>query len=502
MQIDEVNRLDIKLLKRFPRELLKKYRLLPVREEKGYIIFISDTRPPLPVLDELEVYSDSRLKVQHSAGPTFEKLVNEYLEAPLETVEGMLTELKEDVLKEYSNIELDFQTENLEELAREAPIINLVNAIITTALKMGASDIHLEPFEDDLKIRYRIDGLLYEKPAPPRKLFPAIATRIKIMARLNIAERRLPQEGRIRIKVLGRELDIRVSFIPSLYGESIVLRLLDRAAYLLEVNNLGFREEMLKEYLEMVGYPHGIILVTGPTGSGKTTTLYATLEYLNRPEKKIITIEDPVEYQLEGINQLQVKPEIGFTFSRGLRAMLRQDPDIIMVGEIRDLETARIAIQAALTGHLVFATLHTNDAAGAITRLLDMGVEDYLIAATVRGVLAQRLVRVLCPSCREAYLPEKAEIDKQEMSLNEGEEIFRPVGCKECNGIGFKGRTGIYELLPVIPPIEALISRGSKALEIREEAKKLGYNNLFQDGWFKVKEGITTLDEVIRVTKI
>ncbi len=502
MQTEEFKSLDVRLLKKFPRELLKEYRLLPVREEEGYIKFITDLLPPLPVIDELEVYSNSRIRVQQLSGPVFDNLVSEYLEAPLETVEGMLTELQEDDLKDYSGLELDFRTENLEELAREAPIINLVNTIITSALKSGASDIHLEPFENEVKIRYRIDGLLYEKPAPPRKLFPAITTRIKIMARLNIAERRLPQEGRIRIKVLGRELDIRVSFIPSLYGESVVLRLLDRAAYLLDLHNLGFREKMLQEYLELVNYPHGIILVTGPTGSGKTTTLYATLEYLNKPEKKILTIEDPVEYQLEGINQLQVKPEIGFTFSRGLRSILRQDPDIIMVGEIRDLETARIAIQAALTGHLVFATLHTNDAAGTITRLLDMGVEDYLIAATVRGVLAQRLVRVLCPSCREAYLPDELEIDKQGITLDEGEVIFRPGGCDECNGIGFKGRTGIYELLPAIPQIEALISGGSKALEIRKEAKKLGYMNLFEDGWVKVREGLTTLDEVIRVTKI
>ncbi|MFW6238654.1 MAG: GspE/PulE family protein, partial [Halanaerobiales bacterium] len=369
-------RVDVELLKIFPRDILKEYRLLPVEKGEDYIQFVTDEYPPLTVIDELDVYSGYRIELEIIEEKKVKDLVNEYLDAPLETVEGMLDDLDSMSISDFNNLQLDVEVENLEELAQEAPVIKLVNAIFTEAIKKGASDIHIEPFEDDIKLRYRIDGILYESQAPPRKLFPAITTRIKIMAKLDIAERRLPQEGRIRIRVLGRELDVRVSFIPTLYGESVVLRLLDRAEVLLELGNLGFNDNLLTTYYDIINISHGIILVTGPTGSGKTTTLYATLHHLNSAEKKIITIEDPVEYQLDGINQIQVKPEIDFTFARGLRSILRQDPDIIMVGEIRDVETARIAIQAALTGHLVLATLHTNDAAGALSRLVNMGVED------------------------------------------------------------------------------------------------------------------------------
>ncbi|MFW6238532.1 MAG: GspE/PulE family protein, partial [Halanaerobiales bacterium] len=371
---------DVDLLKMFPRDILKEYRLLPVGEGEDYVRMVTDEYPPLTVVDELEVYSGYRIEVEIIAEKKVENLVNEYLDAPLETVEGMLDDLDSMSVSDFNNLQLDVEVEDLEELAQEAPVIKLVNAIFTEAIKKGASDIHIEPFENNIKLRYRIDGILYESQAPPKKLFPAITTRIKIMAKLDIAERRLPQEGRIRIRVLGRELDVRVSFIPTLYGESVVLRLLDRAEVLLDLENLGFNDNLLTTYYDLINISHGIILVTGPTGSGKTTTLYASLHHLNSPEKKIITIEDPVEYQLEGINQIQVKPDIDFTFARGLRSILRQDPDIIMVGEIRDVETAKIAIQAALTGHLVLATLHTNDAAGALSRLVNMGVEDFLLA--------------------------------------------------------------------------------------------------------------------------
>ncbi|MFP4662092.1 MAG: type II secretion system ATPase GspE [Halanaerobiales bacterium] len=496
---DLLGRIELDLLSKYPRDRLKEYRLLPISMEDGYILFVSDQKPPLPVIDQLQVYGSIPVEVKMIAGPAMDQMINEYLEAPLETVEGMMDDLHT-VSEDFADLDIDNRIENLEELAQEAPIIRLVNAIITTALKKNASDIHLEPYENSLKLRYRVDGILFDNPAPPRKLFPAIVTRIKIMAGLNIAERRLPQEGRIRIRVLGRELDIRVSTMATLYGESVVLRLLDRADVLLNLRNLGFASDVLDHYYRLVGLSHGIILVTGPTGSGKTTTLYATLDHLNTPEKKIVTIEDPVEYQLYGINQIQVKPEIEFTFSRGLRSILRQDPDIIMIGEIRDIETASIAIQAALTGHLVFATLHTNDAAGAIIRLLDMGVEDYLLSATLKGVLAQRLVRLLCTDCREEYTPARSELDLSSLGYN-GSRIYRANGCEECSGIGYSGRTGIYELLVVEDEIERLIHNTSNISVIRDTAENLGVRSLFSDGLDKVEQGFTTIDEVLRVTR-
>lgn len=492
MRYEEIaEKLNLELIGRFPRDKLKENRLLPFRQESDYLYFLSDITPLLPVIDELAVYSGEKIKVKKIPDILFEQLFSEYLAAPLETVEGMLGDLKAGMLDDFGKLDLDSSVENLEEMAQEAPVIRLVNAMLTAAIKQGASDIHLEPFESRLELRYRIDGVLYQNPAPPREIFPAIATRIKIMARLNIAERRLPQEGRIRIKVLGRELDIRVSFISTLYGESIVLRLLDRAAYLLELGNLGFAAETLATYLDLIQHTNGIILVAGPTGSGKTTTLYATLQQLNSPEKKLITVEDPVEYQLNGVNQIQVRPEIDLTFARGLRSILRQDPDIIMIGEIRDLETAQIAIQAALTGHLVLATLHTNDASEAIIRLLNMGVEDYLLAATLKGVLAQRLVRTLCPDCKTPLA---------EGGLKQ-EHLYQSRGCGKCNGIGYRGRTGIYELLAVNPMIEEQIIKQSNASALRAVASKCGFKTLLADGKEKVSRGITTRQELLRVTR-
>lgn len=498
---DLINGIDIDLIQSFPRDLLREYRLVPIKREEEQIVFFTDHKVPLPIIDDLEVYSNSLIRIENKDSILVNKLINEYLEAPLDTVEGMLNNLEADQLADYTNFELDTKVENLEELAQEAPIIKLVNTIITTGLKKEASDIHIEPFEDKIRIRYRIDGYLYDEPAPPKNLLPAIITRLKIMSNLNIAERRLPQEGRVRIKVLGRSLDIRVSIVPTLYGESVVLRLLDRAAVLLELNNLGFEEQMLNNYLDLISHPYGIILVTGPTGSGKTTSLYATLNHLNSAEKKIITIEDPVEYQLDGINQMQVKPEIDFTFANGLRSILRQDPDIIMIGEIRDLETAKIAIQAALTGHLVFATLHTNDSVGAITRLLEMGVEDHLLASALQGVMAQRLVRVLCPECKLSYKPDAKELTFINQNSVLTEEIYRASGCSKCNQIGFKGRTSIYELLPFDQELKSLITRHSNTNEIRKKADQKEMKTLLQAGWNKIKEGVTTIDEVLRVTK-
>ncbi|MBM7557522.1 type II secretion system ATPase GspE [Halanaerobacter jeridensis] len=493
--------IDAAVLDSFSRQFLKEHHLLPLERTKEEIKFLSAEPLSLAVTDDLKVYCQQEIKVKLVDAEVIAELLNEYLGAPVDTVEGMMEDLNSFEFNQLSDFDVESNVENLEDLAQEAPIIRLVNVIITNALKQGASDIHIEPFEDDIRIRYRIDGLLYETEAPPKNVLPAIITRIKIMADLDIAQRRLAQEGRIRIKVLGRELDIRVSITPTLEGESAVLRLLDRAEVLLNLNNLGFAEQMLERYVSVVEQLNGIVLVTGPTGSGKTTTLYATLNYLKSSDKKIITIEDPVEYQLDGVNQIQVKPEIDFTFAEGLRSILRQDPDVIMVGEIRDLETAEIAIQAALTGHLVLATLHTNDAAGAVNRLLDMGVENYLLASTLNGVLAQRLVRRLCAECKESYQPEPGRLQSLGQELQPQDQVYQAVGCESCNNIGFAGRLGVYELLTVEEEITSAISRAERIEAIRKLARSKGMESLFADAWQKFKAGQTTIDEIIRVTR-
>ncbi len=385
--------------------------------------------------------------------------------------------------------------EHLRDMASEAPVIRLVNALIAQAVEKRASDIHLEPFEKEFRVRFRIDGVLYNQEPPPRELKAAIISRVKLMARLNIAERRLPQDGRIKIKTLGREVDLRVSTLPTLYGESVVMRLLDRSATeFFDLRRLGFDEHMLARMEYYTSLPHGILLVTGPTGSGKSTTLYSALKRINRPGVKIITIEDPVEYQMDGINQIHVNPQIGLTFAAGLRHIVRQDPDVIMVGEIRDRETADIAIRAALTGHFVYSTLHTNDAPSAITRLTDMGVENYLISSSLVAVLAQRLVRVICPRCK---------VEDEPRITPQGETIgtWRGLGCEHCFGTGYSGRVGIFELMEMNDEIRKLIMRNADATEIAAAARRHGMRTLREDGWEKVRAGVTTAQEVLRVTQ-
>lgn len=404
-------------------------------------------------------------------------------------------------IQEEEDIEFDLESaEHIRDMASEAPVIKLVNHIVNQAIDMGASDIHLEPFADDLILRYRIDGMLYEHEAPPKRLNSAIVTRIKIMAHLDIAERRLPQDGRIRVKSQGKDIDIRVSTLPTLFGESVVMRILDRGNIIVHLNHLGFPKQELERYQKLIHKPYGQILVTGPTGSGKTTTLYGSLEKINTPDKKIVTIEDPVEYQLRGVNQIHIKPQIGLTFANGLRSIVRQDPDVIMIGEIRDSETADIAIQSALTGHLVFSTVHTNDAAGAITRLQEMGIESFLISSALLCVLAQRLVRVICKECKESFPIEPGVL--QEMGITDpgSPTAFRGQGCAHCNETGYRGRTGIYELLVVDDDIRQIILSRASSQEIRERAIQSGMTTLRQDGWSKVLEGITTVEEIIRVT--
>ncbi|MCE5265145.1 MAG: type II secretion system ATPase GspE [Deltaproteobacteria bacterium] len=390
---------------------------------------------------------------------------------------------------------------HLKDLASEAPIIKLVNLLIARALEGRASDIHIEPFDDELKIRYRIDGVLHDVETAPKKLQAAIVSRIKVMAKLNIAERRLPQDGRIRIKVGEREIDLRVSTIPVIYGESVVMRILDKESIVIDLGLLGFPDETLQQFNRLIQKPHGIILVTGPTGSGKTTTLYGALDKINSPERKIITVEDPVEYQLKGVNQIQVKSQIGLNFADILRHIVRQDPDVIMIGEIRDLETAEIAVQSALTGHLVFSTLHTNDAPSAITRLLDLGVERFLLSSTIRGILAQRLVRVICPHCKEK---DPSTANREEMALfGIGPEVdlYRGRGCEKCTFTGYLGRSGVFELLTVDDDFRRLILRNADAAELRQMARKLGMRTILEDGAEKVRKGVTTLSEVFRVTQ-
>jgi len=385
--------------------------------------------------------------------------------------------------------------EHLRDMASEAPVIRLVNAMIAQAVEKRASDIHIEPFEKEFRVRYRIDGVLVSQEPPPRELKAAIISRVKLMARLNIAERRLPQDGRIKIKTLGREVDLRVSTLPTLYGESVVMRLLDRSAGdFYDLERLGFDKYMLSRMEYYTSLPHGIFLVTGPTGSGKSTTLYSALKRINQTDKKIITIEDPVEYQMDGINQIHVNPQIGLTFASGLRHIVRQDPDVIMVGEIRDRETADIAIRAALTGHFVYSTLHTNDAPSAITRLTDMGVENYLIVSSLVAVMAQRLVRVICEECKTsagtAVTPEGETIG-----------VFHGAGCENCYNTGYHGRVGIFELMELNEELRASVMRNEDASLITALARRNGMRNLREDGWDKVRRGVTTADEVLRVTQ-
>ncbi|WP_313311709.1 type II secretion system ATPase GspE [Pulveribacter sp.] len=393
--------------------------------------------------------------------------------------------------------------EHLKDLASEAPVIRLVNTIIGRVIDLRASDIHLEPFDDGLHVRYRVDGVIHPGEVVPPRLSAAVSSRVKLLAHLDIAERRLPQDGRIKTRVKGRELDLRVSTVPTVHGESVVMRVLDRASVRLNLDTMGFEQDTLARFNELLARPHGILLVTGPTGSGKTTTLYAALSKIDSEANKIITVEDPVEYQLEGINQIQVHPQINLTFANALRSILRQDPDIIMIGEMRDGETAQIAVQSALTGHLVLSTLHTNTAAGAVVRMQDMGVESYLITSSVNGVLAQRLVRTLCSHCKQPYEP--GEQVRSSTGLvrfaQAGQPLYRAVGCEQCRQSGYRGRTGIHELFVLDEPMRRAIIDGKDANALHTLASQSGMLSLYEDGLRKVAAGVTTLDEVARVTQ-
>jgi general secretion pathway protein E len=456
----------------------------------------------LQPLDDLSVFLGAPVEAVLSSERELMAAINRVYDREGGSTEQVMQDLEGEDLGAIAN-EIE-ETDDLLDLASEAPVIRLVNSILTQAVRARASDVHIEPFERELKVRYRIDGLLYNIIYPPRRLQAAISSRVKVMANLNIAERRLPQDGRIRIRVGEKDVDIRVSVVPTSYGERIVLRLLDKTSVLLGLEEIGMSEGAYARYSRLIKRSNGIILVTGPTGSGKTTTLYGTLNKINAPELNIITIEDPVEYQVAGIGQIQVNSRIDLTFANGLRSILRQDPDIIMVGEIRDRETAEIAIQASLTGHLVFSTLHTNDAPGAVTRLLDMGVEAFLVSSSVLAIIAQRLVRVICKDCREAYRPDPAMV--KEIGLDDADTPFdgffyRGKGCASCLQTGYRGRSGIYELLVIDDAIRGLVMSGADSSIIRRHAIEQGMVTLLRDGALKIVKGVTTVEEILRVTQ-
>ncbi len=469
---------------RLPARFLRQARVFPLRMDGGALVLA--TADPLDFETLAAVRAATGLRVRAEIAPESE--IADALERYYGEEEAEAAAVGEDA-------ETAAELEQLRDMASEAPVIRLVNAMIAQAVEKRASDIHIEPFEKEVKVRFRIDGVLQEQEPPPRELKAAVISRLKLMAKMNIAERRLPQDGRIKMKTLGREVDLRVSTLPTLYGESLVMRLLDRSAGdFYDLRNLGFDEHMLARMEHFTQLPHGIFLVTGPTGSGKSTTLYSALKRINQSDKKIITIEDPVEYQMDGINQIHVNPQIGLTFAAGLRHIVRQDPDVIMVGEIRDYETAEVAIRAALTGHFVYSTLHTNDAPSAITRLTDMGVENYLICSSLVAVLAQRLVRVICPGCKER---------DGERLTPAGELIpaWRGRGCERCFGTGYLGRVGIFEMMEMNDEIRKLIMAGADAAALTEAARRHGMRPLREDGWLKVRQGVTTAEEVLRVTQ-
>ena len=485
------------VLKNLSAKYLRTYAVCPVSVEGGLLtVATADPRNPV-VVDDLRQTTGLSVKLVISSPEAITEAIDRTYDganasALQRIVEGMDEERGGDGDEDVSH---------LRDMAFEAPVVRLVNLLIESAITAEASDIHIEPFEDTLRIRYRIDGILYDQEAPPRRLQAAVTSRIKIMAEMNIAERRLPQDGRIRVNLHGTRVDIRVSTIPTVHGESIVMRLLQRSSVFLPLDKLGFPADTLKRFESLIKRPHGIILVTGPTGSGKTTTLYGALDKINSPDRKIITVEDPVEYQLKGVNQIPVKPKIGLTFATGLRHIVRQDPDVILVGEIRDLETAEIAIQASLTGHLVFSTLHTNDAPAAITRLQDMGVEPYLVASVLEAVLAQRLVRRICGACRVPDTPSAADLDLLGVTAPPGTRLFRGKGCEECRGTGYRGRMGIYELFPITEDARSLVLRRAPSRDIRQYAISAGMITLRMDGWRRACEGLTTVEEILRVTQ-
>ena len=484
-----------------PIQFARKHTLFPFRDPADGVLRVAVHRLNEEVLENVSTFFAQSVQPVLSSKKNISEAINRTYERSSESAGEAIENLENGDLT-IRAADLD-EPQDLLDASDEAPIINFVNSVLYEAVKDRASDIHIEPFEGDLSIRYRVDGVLHNVHSLSKKHHSPILSRVKVMASLDIAEKRLPQDGRIRIKIAGKDIDIRVSTVPTSFGERAVLRLLDRSQVLLGLEEIGMGKDHLLAMEKITALSHGITLVTGPTGSGKTTTLYAALTRINSADKNIITVEDPVEYQLNGISQIQVSPKINLTFANGLRSILRQDPNVIMVGEVRDLETAQIAIQASLTGHLVFSTLHTNDAAGAVTRLIDMGVEPFLVASSVTSILAQRLVRGICPHCKEQYQPLQEEIEEMGLEWREisPEGLWRGAGCPQCIGTGYLGRTGIYELLHVSDGVRAAILRNPDSQTVKRIALDQGMRTLREDGAIKIREGITTIEEVLRVTR-
>ncbi len=492
-------RLDFKEILNIPIQYFKRMCLVPLEKEDEWLKVALNDPLNCQAADELaRMLGCKGARLVLSRGKEILSAINLLFDQSNDDAEKMVQDLGEYKLDEHVFSEIE-EAEDLMDVNHEAPIIRLVNIILTQALKNRASDIHIEPYQKKIKVRFRVDGILHEIYNLPKRIHPHIVSRIKVMASLDIAEKRLPQDGRMKIRVADRPVDIRVSIIPMAFGERIVLRLLDKTVSLLGLGEMGLAEWELATFEKLIHKNGGIVLVTGPTGSGKTTTLYASLNRINSEEKNIVTVEDPIEYELKGVGQIQVNPKTDLTFDKGLRSILRHDPDIIMIGEIRDMDTVEIAVQASLTGHLVFSTLHTNDAAGSLTRLVDMGVEPFLIASSLLGVLGQRLVRTICPRCKESYRAEESIL--RSYGLTDSDLLFRGKGCPACMGSGYLGRTGIFELLIIDNEMRRLITSGADSVTMKEAAVKGGMTSLFEDGLRKVKAGVTTFDEVLRVTQ-
>jgi len=492
--------IDLELLRQTPSKVVHRDRVIPLDRHNGTIRVATNNPFNLYAFDELRMLMGARIETVLATGEEISRVIRQYYGVGGDTVDQMIGDKHGgvEIVSEYEQDNAD-----LIEQAQEATVVKLVNEILLEAIRDRASDVHIEPYEDDLKIRYRIDGVLHTTNVPPeiRRFHAAIVSRIKILSNLNIAEKRLPQDGGFKIKAQNRDIDLRVSIIPTAFGGAVVMRILDKQSALTSLDMLGMRGQALQKMKALIDQPFGIILVTGPTGSGKTTTLYSALNAIRSDTIKILTIEDPIEYYLDGIQQVQIKPHIGLTFASGLRAFLRHDPDVILVGEIRDLETAEVAINASLTGHLVFSTLHTNDAVTATTRLLDMGVEPFLVSSAISGVLAQRLVRKICAQCREPYTPDPSELPS-DFKIEKGTQIYRGAGCRDCRGSGYRGRLGIYELLSIDDEIREMIVTRKSAGDILEVARRKGIELMREDGWSKVMDGTTTVEEITRVTKV
>ncbi|HOW69967.1 MAG TPA: ATPase, T2SS/T4P/T4SS family [Phycisphaerae bacterium] len=484
----------------FPAKLLLGHRILPIEQRNGVTLVATSRLSDTTALDELRLACGHDLALALAPSAEIDRCLKKTLGVGADTLQSLTADA--DSVLQVIDTEED-EDLDLANAALDSSIIKFVNQILTEAVDARATDVHIEPFEEQLRIRYRIDGVLQESNVPEsvRRFHAAIVSRIKILSHLDIAEKRLPQDGRIKLKISGREIDVRVSIIPMIHGEAVVLRILDRGDAMLGTEHLGMALPDRNRFDQILEMPHGIVLVTGPTGSGKTTTLYAALSKINDIERKIITVEDPVEYQLRGVNQIQVSIKTGLTFAAGLRAILRHDPDVVLVGEIRDLETAEIAVQASLTGHLVFSTLHTNDAPGAATRLVDMGLEPYLVASSLEVVVAQRLVRVICGQCKQTVSPEEAAQARMQFGTLVPGTLYKGAGCRRCQGTGFRGRQGIFEMMAISDDIRSLILQRAPSHELRKIATHQGMRSLRDDGWRIVAEGRTTIDEVLRNTK-